>query len=275
MRMENNNLNNYKLSYWGAFGVFMFVVLIANVATLPFIGLQYYLHLSDSYMMALGFAAGFGTAAIFSATILGLSFNQLLNFFTQSRHLKYFALATLIYLPALPISEFLGGLVPTDSPQFLADWYQEIENTFSGILKEPIPAFISVSILAPILEELIFRGLILRGLLNSGKNPYISIFLVSLLFGLAHGNPWQFFSAGFLGLILGFVYWRTKDLWICIFIHFFNNTISFVFTSIMGQDFEENIFDTNILVLIVSIVLVVAAANLFYKQTQKNRLENI
>ncbi|MGP2570713.1 lysostaphin resistance A-like protein [Ornithobacterium rhinotracheale] len=273
--MKIENLNNYKLSYWGAFGVFLFVVLIANVATLPFIALQLFLHLSDSYMMALGFGVGFGSAAIFTAIILGLNLNQLLSFFAKSKHLKYFALAVLIYIPTLPISEFLAGLVPTDSPEYLARWYEQMESTFEGILKDPIPAFISVSILAPLLEELIFRGLILRGLLNSGKNPYFSIIFVSLLFGLAHGNPWQFLAAGFLGFILGFIYWRTRDLWICIFLHFFNNTISFILTSIMGKDLDDNIFEPNYLLIFAAILGVVATMYLFYKQTQKDQLQNI
>lgn len=273
--MKNDNLNNYTLAFLPALGIFLLVLLISNIATVPFLALQYLFHIPNSYFMAIAFAAGFGTAAIFVAMILKLNLNQLLSFFTWSRNVKYFALAVLIYLPAMPIAEYLSGIVPTDSPDFLAKWYQSVEKTFEDILKDPIPAFVSVSILAPLLEELIFRGLILRGLLNAKKNPYFSIIFVGILFGLAHGNPWQFLSAGFLGIILGFIYWRTKDLWICIFIHFLNNTISFVYTSIMGQELDQNIFKFNDFTLIFSLILVIAAMYLFYKETRKKYLKNI
>uniref|UniRef100_UPI0039A415AF CPBP family intramembrane glutamic endopeptidase n=1 Tax=Ornithobacterium rhinotracheale TaxID=28251 RepID=UPI0039A415AF len=267
--MNFKNLNTYKLNYLSAVGIFLLIILITQVASLPFILLKHFYPLPESALMALNFGLGFGSAVIIVSAILGLSFNQLFGFFAKPKYLKYFIWAIIIYLFSLPISEYLANLVPTDSPEYLAELYQEMEEIFTTILKDPIPAFISVSILAPLLEELIFRGLLLRGLLNARQNPYISIILTSLLFGLAHGNPWQFLAAGFLGAILGFIYWRTQDLWICIFIHFLNNTISLVFVSILGNDASENIFEPNFILISFSVICVAVALYLFHQKTEK------
>ena len=70
-------------------------------------------------------------------------------------------------------------------------------------------------LMAPILEELLNRGLILRGFLGAYSRPR-AVFLSALLFGLFHLNPWQILPAFGAGLLLG--WWRvgTGSLWPCI-----------------------------------------------------------
>ena len=86
---------------------------------------------------------------------------------------------------------------------------------------------ISTAILAPLCEEFIVRGTMERGLL-SRKSPIVAILLTSFIFGLIHLNPWQFFAAFFIGLLLGWVYYRTHSIWAVIFIHFVNNFYSVI-----------------------------------------------
>jgi len=71
--------------------------------------------------------------------------------------------------------------------------------------------FILVVIAAPILEEIVFRGIILDGLLKI-YSPVKSILISSLLFGLVHLNPWQFIGALIIGVFSGWVYYRTRSL---------------------------------------------------------------
>ena len=66
-------------------------------------------------------------------------------------------------------------------------------------------------VVAPVTEELIFRGLILRGFLRRFNVP-AAVFLSSILFGLVHLNPWQFVSASFLGAMFAWWYTRTRSL---------------------------------------------------------------
>lgn len=62
-------------------------------------------------------------------------------------------------------------------------------------------------IMAPIVEELFFRKLIMDRLLGFGELP--AILLSGLMFGLAHGNFTQFFYAAGLGILFGYIYAKT------------------------------------------------------------------
>ena len=91
---------------------------------------------------------------------------------------------------------------------------------------------LSTCILAPLLEEFLCRGMMLRGMLDRGKKPWKAIFWSALLFAIMHLNPWQSIPAFLIGLLLGWVYWRTRCLWATIFLHCFNNTLSTVISRV-------------------------------------------
>lgn len=86
---------------------------------------------------------------------------------------------------------------------------------------------LSVCIIAPIIEEVIFRGIILNGMLKR-YNPSTAIIISSLLFALIHGNLHQGINAFLLALIIGCIYYKTHSLYLTIYCHFFNNTTSFI-----------------------------------------------
>jgi membrane protease YdiL (CAAX protease family) len=113
------------------------------------------------------------------------------------------------------------------------------------LLNYKIAGFITICVIAPFFEEILFRGILLRGILQNKINPAVAIGLSAFLFGLAHLNPWQFMGAGILGIAFGFVYYRTKSLWLCIFLHALNNTVSFLMM-IKYDTMEENLTNPNI-----------------------------
>ena len=82
------------------------------------------------------------------------------------------------------------------------------------------------AVVAPVLEELLFRGVVLGGLLRN-QRPWVAIGQSALLFGLIHFNPAQSVSAAGLGLLLGWLYYRTRSLGLCIVLHAINNGIGF------------------------------------------------
>lgn len=86
---------------------------------------------------------------------------------------------------------------------------------------------LSVCIIAPIIEEVIFRGILLNGMLKR-YNPSTAIIISSLLFALIHGNLHQEINAFLLALIIGCIYYKTHSLYLTIYCHFFNNTASFI-----------------------------------------------
>jgi len=81
-------------------------------------------------------------------------------------------------------------------------------------------------VVAPLAEETLFRGIILRGLLGRWK-PWAAIALSATLFALMHFNPAQTPVALALGLLLGWVYVRTRSLGLCMLGHALNNASSF------------------------------------------------
>ncbi|EHI69150.1 CPBP family intramembrane glutamic endopeptidase [Streptococcus ictaluri] len=93
----------------------------------------------------------------------------------------------------------------------------------------PLLLLVLVVVLAPIMEEIVFRGLLFGKLF--GPKSIIGLFLSSFLFGLFHGptdiGSWVIY--GGMGLMLGFVYYRTEKLSYTMSIHFLNNAIAAIF----------------------------------------------
>lgn len=81
-----------------------------------------------------------------------------------------------------------------------------------------------VCILAPILEETLFRGMILQKLRPWGET--FAVGASALLFAVFHMNLIQGIAAFFMGLVLGLIAVRSESVLPCIFVHFLNNTLS-------------------------------------------------
>jgi membrane protease YdiL (CAAX protease family) len=122
----------------------------------------------------------------------------------------------------------LGALVPST-------WLQELmpalpnfaEQEFDMILKDRW-GYIIVGLLAPFAEELVFRGAVLRSLLRWNSNQWIGIALSALLFAVIHMNPAQMPHAFLIGLLLGWMYWRTDSIVPGVVYHWVNNTVAYV-----------------------------------------------
>jgi membrane protease YdiL (CAAX protease family) len=134
---------------------------------------------------------------------------------------------TLVVGVALMLSELdnvVRWILPV--PQFLRDTLQELFFDQGHWLTR---LFLLV-IVAPVTEELLFRGIILRGLLRRYR-PWIAITLSSLLFGVVHLNPWQLVSATLLGIAFGWFYYRTGSIALSVFGHAVANGLVLIVTS--------------------------------------------
>jgi uncharacterized protein len=103
-------------------------------------------------------------------------------------------------------------------------------------------AFLVFVLIAPLLEELIFRGVILDGLLRR-YSPLTSILVSSVIFGLAHLNPWQFVTGFVLGCFMGWVYLRSGSLAGCVLIHMSANSTGYLLRLLLaftGESFEQS-----------------------------------
>jgi membrane protease YdiL (CAAX protease family) len=92
-------------------------------------------------------------------------------------------------------------------------------------------SFLLVAIFAPIFEEWLCRGMVLRGLLTKMK-PGWAIVISALFFAVIHMNPWQALNAFIIGVVMGYVYYKTGSLWLTMLIHFVNNGFAVICTHI-------------------------------------------
>ena len=113
-----------------------------------------------------------------------------------------------------------------------------IKKTFEDAFTKDIFSIISVVIFAPLMEETLCRGIVLKGLLKNYK-PGNAIVISALFFAAIHLNPWQAIPAFFGGLFLGWVYYKTQSVVPCIVIHATINATLTAFLFLPGkpQDF--------------------------------------
>ena len=123
----------------------------------------------------------------------------------------------------------LGTIIPSTWVQELMpelpNW---VEQEFELILKNRW-GYLSIGLLAPLSEEIVFRGAILKSLLSSSRLPaWGAIALSALMFALIHMNPAQMPHAFVIGLLLGWMYWRTGSILPGMAYHWANNSIAYV-----------------------------------------------
>ena len=122
----------------------------------------------------------------------------------------------------------LGAIIPSV-------WIQEhmpelpniAEDAFDMIMKDRW-GYVSIGLLAPFAEELVFRGAILRELLRWSSRPWVAIAISAIFFAAAHMNPAQLPHAFLIGLLLGWMYYRTDSIIPGVVYHWINNSVAYV-----------------------------------------------
>ncbi|MBT7123449.1 MAG: CPBP family intramembrane metalloprotease, partial [Clostridia bacterium] len=92
----------------------------------------------------------------------------------------------------------------------------------------------SVVVAAPIVEELFFRKLLISRMERHGEKA--AILMSGLIFGIFHGNFSQFFYAFALGIVLGYIYIRTRKIGITIALHMLVNLLGGVLAPLAVQN---------------------------------------
>ncbi|WP_281672562.1 CPBP family intramembrane glutamic endopeptidase [Pseudoramibacter alactolyticus] len=103
-------------------------------------------------------------------------------------------------------------------------------------------SFLAACVCGPIVEELIFRGLIFGCLRQLFKTPVWPVLISAALFGIWHENAVQAAFAGILGVIFAVVYDQTGCLWINIAIHMLNNFFATPPPAINRTAIPDNIY---------------------------------
>lgn len=102
-----------------------------------------------------------------------------------------------------------------------------VSEIFMGVKDEAF-AWLTLCLVGPLVEELIFREGIARQLRSLGMRTFWAALLSAAVFGVAHGNLAQAIPAIILGTALGLYYFRTNDLRLCLTAHVLNNTLAII-----------------------------------------------
>ena len=102
-----------------------------------------------------------------------------------------------------------------DVTRYFPEYDEIMELAMGG---SPFFLVLAIVILAPLVEELIFRGLVMGHLLTKMKRPF-AILLSSIIFGAIHLNMLQIIYAALMGALLALVYVRSRSIWAAIIAH--------------------------------------------------------
>lgn len=194
---------------------------------------------------------------------------QRLNFNMKSPKFGTYLLVFPLMFGMMLISEFVTELIPIEG-EFFGDMYEQLSNTLSTMAQDNVGIIILTSFFAPLLEEIIFRGIIQKGMINGGMKPAKAILLSAFIFGAFHLNPWQFAGAFLIGIVLGLVYYKTQSLLMPILLHAFNNFInSLLLINGKTESFGDLFHLPEHIILLIGIVIFSVFYYLFEKYNVK------
>ena len=162
---------------------------------------------------------------------------------------------------------FLVGLfqaIPMSVLERFMDLPDYMEQDFVNLAHNPIGILV-LCIIAPIAEEYLFRGLMMRKMLRWNISPWYAIIASSIMFGLIHLNPAQIPGAIILGIVMAWMCYRTKSLIPGIIIHITNNTLCLI----PEECYDTYIASTPIMeggLSLVSIAIVILSISFFNKK---------
>ena len=141
------------------------------------------------------------------------------------------AVPLLLLAPAI----FLVATGLDDVVQLVAPMSESQRRMFADLLRGGFASALMLVLVAPLFEEMLFRGVVLRGLL-ARMEPRAAIVVSALIFGAAHLNWQQFVTGTFIGLPLGWLYWRVRSTLPCMLLHAAHNALTLVAVTSLDAD---------------------------------------
>lgn len=205
-------------------------------------------------------------ALIFSYFFYKSKWSSFLNI-SKLPNVSNLILGGILILAAFPLAQLAYWInMNIPMPDFLIDMEEGTAEMVRNLLlvEQPHELWFNLLIIAVIPaigEELIFRGILQKKLLEQFKHPHVAIWLAALIFSAIHMQFQGFLSRMLLGAILGYLYHWSGNLWVAIFAHFVNNAVQ-----IIGQYFfqkgvteinlDESMIEVNWWVTIIAFIVV-------------------
>lgn len=184
-------------------------------------------------------------------------------------------LALLLMLVSIPLVLFaysINKMLPIPESWHLME--TQTTEALKGLLQMNTPLELLgnltiIALLPAIGEELVFRGVLQQQLLRRLKNPWTALIVSACIFSFIHFQFEGFLPRVMLGFILGWLYWKTRNFWVPVAAHFFNNGLQVFGQYLYGQkvstiDFEQDI-EVPWFAAVISAFMVFVVARLIYK----------
>lgn len=233
----------------GILDIILFVIVFIVIQ----IFLTYGMGLVDSWLTGVSFAKAMGDIAG-GQPKLAVAISVLSSILTLCLFIKFkWAPVSRNWLKSKPWGVLFWAALMSLGTILPSEWIVEqmqytmpasTEKLFEGIMGEPW-GYAAVGLLAPLAEELVFRGAILRTLLKmmDKRWHWVAIAISAVIFGAVHGNWPQFVHAALIGLLLGWMYYRTNSILPGVMFHWVNNTVAYVMFNIMPQMADGKLID--------------------------------
>ena len=195
------------------------------LAVLIFLGLQFLASMLGAALQGLGMNAT--TALSLSLIISGIATVILLAYLGIVRlkvlrptHMKW-------RLSPLAVAGAFMGIFAMNLISELLPLPDLMKIDVTAMAYNPL-GIISITLIAPIVEEMVFREGIISSLLRHDFHRWQAILVSALAFSIVHLNPAQMPFAFIMGIILGIIFAKTGNIVTTAFIHIVNNTLAII-----------------------------------------------
>jgi len=146
----------------------------------------------------------------------------------------------------------------------------------SGVLSN----ILIFAVMPALVEELFFRSILLRFFYRSSKNVHLAVITGGLIFAFMHFRPDQFFPIAAMGILYGYIFFRTGNIWYSVVAHFINNfsTIVFYYLTVTGHA-DESILEygtgeNETIPSVISFLLLTGSLILLFKRADGSEMKN-
>jgi membrane protease YdiL (CAAX protease family) len=163
-----------------------------------------------------------------SLIIFPIAFRKYMNFNADRGHYYFPKWGTLTFFLTMASLSWIGVRIT----EFIADIFSNVFGTggLRDVFADTMPAtetqwfmmYMVVGITGPIIEEIIYRHMLLKPLRRLGD--WQAVVITSLLFGAFHGNSTQFLYTAMAGVVMGIAAVKANSVMPAIWIHIFNNS---------------------------------------------------
>ena len=164
----------------------------------------------------------------------------------------------------------------------LSTEHQEVAQELGQVLHHPhfLMNIMVVAFIPAVCEEIIFRGIIFRGLANQ-YTPKIGLILSSIFFGMLHLDFIRMVPTTLLGLGMGYVVYRSGSLLLAIWIHFLNNAFIVGVNHLLPMNMEQvtdipsGMWLSGILLIGVGVLIIALSIRMGYCKTEQRHGKSI